>query len=207
MDNPNNAAFCKSCGMSFKQSYQTCKNGHNYDAGLSACPFCPSADMSIGGVKTYVDNREDNRDKTIVDIGSPKLIPRNQGAGNSKADKTIIFSSNQSEEGVRQAPHAGLRKLIGWLVTYDINPVGIDYKLYVGRHRVGSRPDSDILIQQPGVSDEHAIILFRDNKITIQDMSSTNGTFVNGEMIEDKAVIQNDDMIQIGCVNLKLKVI
>ncbi len=200
-DNPGNADYCKGCGQPLKQSYSTCKNGHNYDSSLPACPFCPRNELSSGGAETWVDNR----DKTVVDNSPPKLNPGKQGTGDS--DKTMIFSPEQSGASAPASPQAGVRKLIGWLVSYDISPVGTDYKLFVGRQKIGSRPGNDIQLQQPGVSEEHAILLYRDNKITIQDMSSTNGTFVNDEMIEDKAVLKNDDMVRIGCVNLKLKVI
>jgi pSer/pThr/pTyr-binding forkhead associated (FHA) protein len=93
------------------------------------------------------------------------------------------------------------------LVTYDINPAGVDFKLFVGRHKIGGGNNNDIVIQQPGVSEGHAILLYRENKFVLQDMLSTNGTFVNGEAIEDRVVLKNDDVIRIGSINLKLKTI
>nr|HPM03794.1 FHA domain-containing protein [Candidatus Cloacimonadota bacterium] len=54
-------------------------------------------------------------------------------------------------------------------------------------------------------SDDHAVILYRDNKLWIQDQLSTNGTFVNDELIEEKTKLSNGDIIKMG--NVKLKVV
>jgi len=187
-----------------QQGYKTCKNGHNYEAGLTDCPFCPSADMTLSGAKTMVEGGVDDRDKTIVDISAPRLTPAGSMPQPGNADKTMIYAPAAKAE---QAPVAGIRKLVGWLVTYDISPAGNDFKLYVGRHKIGRNPSCDILIQQPGISDEHAVLLYRDEKFILQDMLSTNGTFVNDEAIDDKLVLKNDDIIKIGNIKLKLKII
>lgn len=207
LENISGAAYCKSCGTALQQTYQTCKNGHNYDAALAACPFCPSPEMTLSGAKTQIDNAIDNRDKTVVDIGAPKLTPPHPTPNSNRADKTMIYSGKADPNSSNNAPKVGIRKLVGWLVTYDINPAGIDYKLYVGRHKIGRSSNSDIVIQQPGVSDDHAVLLYRDDKFILQDMLSTNGTFVNEMPIEDKVTLKNDDVIRIGNINLKLKII
>lgn len=207
LDNSSGAAYCKTCGTALKQGYKTCKNGHNYDTSLSACPFCPSADMTISSAKTQIDGASNNRDKTVIDIGAPKLSPANQAGANHRSDKTMIYGASTSDGGGSPVQAAGIRKLVGWLVTFDINPAGIDYKLSVGRHRIGRKADCDIVIQQPGISEDHAVLLYRDNKFIIQDMLSTNGTFVNGIAIEEKVNLNNDDVIRIGSIDLQLKII
>jgi len=203
LDNSSGATYCKSCGTALQQKYNTCKNGHNYDATLAACPFCPSAG-SLSGAKTQIDGAGGRGDKTIVDMGGPKLMPHTPSQGSNRDDKTMIYGPNQ---GTNNAPAAGIRKLVGWLVTYDINPAGIDYKLYIGRHKIGRSSNSDIVIQQPGISEDHAVLLYRDDKFILQDMLSTNGTYVNEELIDDKVTLKNDDIIRIGDIKLKLKIV
>ncbi len=207
LENSGSATYCKSCGTPIKQDYKTCRNGHNYDAALSDCPFCPSAGMTISGAKTQVDNAVNNRDKTVVDLGAPKLSPTNPNSGTARSDKTMIYGNNSTDKDSGSVQQPGIRKLVGWLVTFDINPAGIDYKLYVGRHRIGSSPSCDIVIQQPGISEEHAVLLYRENKFIIQDMLSTNGTYVDGKFIEDKTELNNNSIIRIGTINLQLKTI
>lgn len=47
----------------------------------------------------------------------------------------------------------------------------------------------------------------RNGKFIIEDMLSANGTFVNGEMIEDKVYLNENDIIRIATVDLKLKTV
>jgi hypothetical protein len=63
--------------------------------------------------------------------------------------------------------------------------------LSIGRH-----PDNDILIDNPAVSSHHAKITREENKFYIEDLNSTNGTFLNGLKIV-KAEIHHKDNIQI----------
>ncbi|MDP2173489.1 MAG: FHA domain-containing protein [Candidatus Cloacimonadaceae bacterium] len=205
VDNPAGGTFCKSCGAAMQQSYKTCKNGHNYDAAQTACPFCPAAEMTLSGAKTQIDSPTNRQDKTVIDNATPKLAAK--VAGGNREDKTMIFGAGTPCDSTVPAQSVGIRKLVGWLITFDINPAGIDYKLSIGRHRIGRNATCDIVLQQPGVSDEHAVLLYRDCKFILQDMLSTNGTFVNGELVDEKVTLNNDDIIRIGNVDLKLKII
>jgi len=181
-------------------SYNTCKNGHNFEAGLTECPFCPKPEATMSGAKTLVEGSRFDSDKTVVDIDAPRLVQPEGKTTVPDHGKTVIYSPSQAH-----AP--GIRKLIGWLVTFDISPAGIDYKLYVGKQSIGRGSNNEIMIQQPGISDTHATLLYRDDKLMIRDEFSTNGTFVNDESVGDRRVLENDDVIKIGSVSLKLKLI
>jgi diguanylate cyclase (GGDEF)-like protein len=63
---------------------------------------------------------------------------------------------------------------------------------------IGRKEDADIILNEEGISRRHAMISFLPlNKIVVSDLQSTNGTFVNGEKITEKA-LQDGDRIQIG---------
>jgi len=62
---------------------------------------------------------------------------------------------------------------------------------------VGRNPDSDIRIDNLGVSDRHARIFEQDGRYTIEDLDSTNGTFVNEKRIT-RAVLEVNSEILIG---------
>ena len=205
-ENSSTAAYCKNCGEPLRL-YKTCKNGHNFDAGLENCPYCPSGSQTMGGARTQIDMSSGGGDKTVIDMSPPKLSPTQPGMASAAGDKTMIFGVPVAGSATSETPQAGIRKLVGWLVTYDINPAGIDFKLAVGRHKIGSNPKCDIVIAQPGISEDHALLLYRDEKFLLQDNLSTNGTFVNEVLIEDKVELKNDDVIRIGNIKLKLKVI
>jgi pSer/pThr/pTyr-binding forkhead associated (FHA) protein len=62
---------------------------------------------------------------------------------------------------------------------------------------IGRNPDSDIRIDNLGVSDRHARIFEHEGRYTIEDLDSTNGTFVNEKRIT-RAVLEVNSEILIG---------
>lgn len=68
---------------------------------------------------------------------------------------------------------------------------------------IGRADDCDIVIENPYISSKHAMIRKKGNKFTIQDLNSTNGTFVNGKRIRNITRLKNNDIIVIGDVELK----
>ena len=62
---------------------------------------------------------------------------------------------------------------------------------------IGRNPNSDIVIDNLGVSDRHARIVEQGGCYTIEDLDSTNGTFVNGKGISS-AVLEKSSEIIIG---------
>ena len=65
---------------------------------------------------------------------------------------------------------------------------------------IGRGPDNDVHIDHPTVSRKHARIIQggRDGVYSIEDLGSTNGTFVNGERVVQTRVLKLDDIIHIG---------
>lgn len=98
------------------------------------------------------------------------------------------------------------RKLVGWLVSYSLDEMGVDFKLYEGKNVIGRNAGCQIAIQDPTVSGEHAIILFRNGKYSIKDNQSTSGTNVNDEDIElDALYLKDGDVIRVGKTELKFR--
>ncbi len=68
---------------------------------------------------------------------------------------------------------------------------------------IGRAPDNFLPLNHPTVSYRHAMLLKEAGGITIRDLGSTNGTFVNGRRIKKIPVpLQNFDSIQIGTFRL-----
>ena len=68
---------------------------------------------------------------------------------------------------------------------------------------IGRSSDLDMVLVEDMVSRKHAKITTDDTVVTIQDLGSTNGTFVNGEKIS-KAELKEGDRILIGTSIIKL---
>jgi pSer/pThr/pTyr-binding forkhead associated (FHA) protein len=65
------------------------------------------------------------------------------------------------------------------------------------RTALGRRPYNDVVIENLAVSGEHAALHMVDSEVTIEDLNSTNGTFVNGKVVK-KQVLHFGDTIEIG---------
>jgi hypothetical protein len=58
--------------------------------------------------------------------------------------------------------------------------------------RLGRSPDNDVILRDPATSGHHARIERRGDQFWIVDLGSTNGTFVNGESVQEKQLNPGD---------------
>lgn len=82
------------------------------------------------------------------------------------------------------------RPIVGMLFTISNGGKAEIFPLYMGRNEVGRTATADVCLNEESISQEQAIILVRKydkNKIhfTIVDNGSSNGTLINGELIEE----------------------
>jgi len=77
-------------------------------------------------------------------------------------------------------------------------PIAVDKQILIGRSS-----DLDMVLVEDMVSRKHARIAMQTDQIWIEDLGSTNGTFVNGEKIK-RARLKEGDRVLIGTSILKL---
>ncbi len=65
------------------------------------------------------------------------------------------------------------------------------------RTTLGRRPYNDIVIDNLAVSGEHAVIHMTGQEVEIEDLGSTNGTYVNGKAVK-RNDLRNGDTIEVG---------
>ena len=72
---------------------------------------------------------------------------------------------------------------------------------------IGRSPDCDIVIQDKGVSRNHAELFWEGDKLVLKHLSATNATFVNGLPVETRETLQGGEDIQLADqVVLKLEI-
>ncbi len=82
------------------------------------------------------------------------------------------------------------------ILTLD-GQVLAEYNMTKERYTVGRLPDNDVRIDNPAVSGHHSLIINILNDSFLEDLNSTNGTYVNGKLIK-KHALQHGDTITIG---------
>ncbi len=69
--------------------------------------------------------------------------------------------------------------------------ISIDRDMLVGRHQ-----DADLLLQAAEISRRHAALLLKDQLLWVQDLNSSNGTFINDIRIEQEKQLHDGDIVQ-----------
>ncbi len=72
-----------------------------------------------------------------------------------------------------------------------------EYNMSKERYTIGRLPDNDVRIDNPAVSGHHSLIINILNDSFLEDLNSTNGTYVNGKLIK-KHALQHGDVITVG---------
>ncbi len=78
------------------------------------------------------------------------------------------------------------------------------FQCFIDKERlgVGRDPINQIVIDDPSVSREHAVILAIGNDHILEDLASANGTFVNGTRMP-RRILQHGDVVEFGAFNLR----
>lgn len=77
-----------------------------------------------------------------------------------------------------------------------------EVQLTKDRTVLGRRPYNDIVLDDLAVSGEHAVFQMSGSEVILEDLNSTNGTYVDGAAIK-KRLLQNHDTIAIGRYKIK----
>ncbi len=77
-----------------------------------------------------------------------------------------------------------------------------EVQLTKDRTTLGRRPYNDIVIDNLAVSGEHAVMQMTGNEVYLEDLNSTNGTYVNGKAAK-KQLLANNDTVEIGKYKIK----
>ncbi|MBI3369284.1 MAG: FHA domain-containing protein [Burkholderiales bacterium] len=77
-----------------------------------------------------------------------------------------------------------------------------DVQITKDKTTLGRRPYNDIVIDNLAVSGEHAVLQMVGQDVFIEDLNSTNGTYINGKAIK-KQLLAHNDTVEIGKYKIK----
>ncbi len=88
------------------------------------------------------------------------------------------------------------------LVVRQGTQAGMSYPLSTRQITLGRDEGVDIILQDPESSRKHSRITLHNGEFTLEDMGSTNGTFINGIQLTAPQVLKPGDSIGIGQTTL-----
>ncbi len=92
-------------------------------------------------------------------------------------------------------------------MPYLINTTGgVDgrvNKLFVGLNTIGRQPDNSIVKQHLSLSRQHAQIVVTEHSITLKDLNSRNGTYINESRVQESA-LKDRDIIRCGDITFRI---
>ena len=81
---------------------------------------------------------------------------------------------------------------------------GKEIKIPLPKCVIGRGDDCHLRPQSDAVSRHHCAIIATDNEVVVRDLSSRNGTFVNGERVGEEAVLLSGDILRVGPLEFEM---
>ncbi|ENV10757.1 hypothetical protein F966_00528 [Acinetobacter higginsii] len=81
-----------------------------------------------------------------------------------------------------------LQAITGEFTGQELN---VERDMLVGRHQ-----HADILLQSADISRRHAALVLKDKQLWVQDLNSSNGTFINDVRVEQETELHDGDIVQ-----------
>ncbi|CAN7649992.1 FHA domain-containing protein [Variovorax paradoxus] len=90
------------------------------------------------------------------------------------------------------------------IISIDGTVIG-QMALAKDRTTLGRRAYNDIVLDNLAVSGEHAVLHMRGAEVEIEDLNSTNGTYVNAIVVQKQQKLKDNDVIEIGGCRLHFR--
>ncbi len=157
---------------------------HWLDPTWDTCPYCEAEKRS---------NQRSHSGQSASGSSSDRKPTRVSGVANENPRTGTRVMPHVSPGGKPPPPPRG-KRIVGVLATYDRkrHPEGDIFPIVEGRNYIGagnitsdaSERPCDILVKDDQeMSGEHALILYRHGTFELIDKETTNGTFVNGNLV------------------------
>jgi hypothetical protein len=137
--------------------------------------------------------------------------PMNESSSSEQVVHATIPATDRADKPLTPPPAPSIRPK---LVVLRGSRIDTEYPIYEGRNTVGRFADKPVDIdlvsqestEQIWCSRQHAVITFDKGNVTIEDLNSLNGTWVNGVRIYagQPRQLRPGDVVQIGTVQMKL---
>jgi pSer/pThr/pTyr-binding forkhead associated (FHA) protein len=113
----------------------------------------------------------------------------------ASSDKTQIGEPVKVKEKVPERYQASIVIVAG-------NSTGMEYALTTAYSVIGRDKEADIMLKDPLISRQHAVVIYHDGSWMVKDLDSTNGTHIKGAMVK-QANLRHGDTFRLGETTLQ----
>jgi diguanylate cyclase (GGDEF)-like protein len=89
------------------------------------------------------------------------------------------------------------------LIQYNGDTLGRRFLLDVPEIIIGRMPTAGISIPDDSVSREHARVISTGDSVAVEDLGSSNGTFIHNQRVEARHTLRDGDILRLGSILLK----
>ena len=114
----------------------------------------------------------------ITQLNRPDLATMVAPADRSMAGQQTMMADSSSAGAVRELD----------------GPINVEGRMVLGREQ----GRADVVLNHPHVSRIHAVIVAQGSRVTVADLNSANGTFVNGQRLTEQVQLEPHDRIDVG---------
>ncbi len=161
-----------------------CASGHQMEDSWEVCPYCQRTGYASASAAASAKGRLEAEAQREV------TAPREVAGGR----RTVVLADK------RRGP------VVGWFVVLTGEQKGEDFRILEGQNTIGSASDADIVLRDSAIAGKHASLRYRDEKFTITDLDSANGTFLNDRSDPiAREELKDNDIVRMGEVSMKFK--
>ncbi|MEO6391700.1 MAG: ATP-binding cassette domain-containing protein, partial [Pyrinomonadaceae bacterium] len=133
--------------------------------------------------------------RAVSASGAVPVIPAVPG-GDRPGMHTMVFTPGKGGAPAAPAPpRDGAHQLLMRLI-FDASRT---------QFTIGRASDNDIHLDGLQISNHHAKLVQSGGSVTVEDVGSTNGTYVNGKRISGRQAVQGTDIVQVGPFLMRLE--
>jgi hypothetical protein len=170
-----------------------CGNGHQMEDSWEVCPYCERTGYPSASPAARLKTRQESQAPHPGGAPREGAVPH-EVAAPAAGRRTVLLAEQ------RKPP------VVGWFVALTGEQKGEDFRIREGQNTIGSAADADIILRDIAISGKHASLRYKDEKFTITDLDSTNGTFLNDRADPiAREELKDNDIVRIGEVRLKFK--
>jgi FHA domain len=167
------------------------------------CPNCSQTVTEGSRLCRYCGfNLEAQRigEKTTIETSEPTICESLEDL----SDGTKVLSIESVPKKPQKTVKTQNPLFFAWLVSVEGTDKGKDYRITKEKTTIGKSEVSDIVIRSDFISRNHAILVHEKDKFILNDLESTNHTFVNDKKIS-RRILKDNDLIKFGDALFKFK--